>query len=206
MTMILRYSDEALIEGLRQRKLPYIEYLYHEYTPVVRHLVKQNSGNQSDVKELVHEAMIILYKRSLVKPFKLNCSLKTFFISICKNLWLQRLDNKYRLLYQADFEVNEPQCAYSMDEADVKEEENVKRRLLYKNIQTLPADCQRLLELYFLKTPYKEIARLMKFNNEVYVKTRKYACKNLLRKKIMKDPEYYQYFKYERHGNYPRMD
>lgn len=204
--MILRYSDEAIIAGLQQRKLRYIEYIYQEFTPVVRHHIKQNSGNQSDVEDLVQEAMIILYKRSMAQPFKLECSLKTYFISICKNLWLQQLDRKYRLLYQADIEVNEPQGVYTIDEKEIKEENYEKRRLFYKNILTLPTDCQRLLELYFLKTPYKEIARLMKFKDEIYVKTRKYTCKNLLRKKIMNDPEYQQFFEYERFGNYKRLD
>jgi RNA polymerase sigma factor (sigma-70 family) len=200
--MILRYSDETLIEGLRQRKQRHIDYIYQEFTPVVRHLVKQNSGSESDVGDLVQEAIILLYKRSLNQPFELKCGLKTFFISICKNLWLQHLDNKYRLLYQAEFEVNEPNSTYNSDDMETREENNEKRRLLYKNMLSLPADCQRLLELYFLKIPYKEIARLMNFKDEVYVKTRKYSCKNMLRKRIIGDPEYQQYFEYERHGNY----
>ena len=198
--MILRYSDEALIDGLRQRKLRYIKYIYQEFTPVVRHHIRQNTGNQSDVEDLVQEAMIILYKRTLDQSFKLRCSLKTFFISICKNLWLQHLDRKYRLLYQADFEVNEPQGAYNRDEKDNQEEDYLKLRLLYKNILSLPEDCQRILELYLLKTPYKEIAKLMNFKDEINVKMRKYSCKNLLRKRIMNDPEFHQYFEYERYG------
>ncbi|MEI6174598.1 MAG: sigma-70 family RNA polymerase sigma factor [Bacteroidota bacterium] len=204
--MILRYSDEVLINGLRQRKQRHINYLYQEFTPVVRHFVKQNSGNQCDVDDLVQDAMIVLYKRILNQPFELKCSLKTFFISICKNLWLQRLDNKYRLLFLADFEVNEPRGGYSFEEAEINEDNNVKRRLMYKNIQSLPADCQHLLELHFLKVPYKEIARLLKFTDDLAVKARKYHCKGLLRKKIMNDPEYYQYFEYERYGNHKRLD
>lgn len=197
--MRLQYSDEVLIKGLQQRKLHYISYIYREFTPIVRHLVQQKSGNESDVDDLVQEAMIILYKRSLNEPFKLECSLKTFFISICKNLWLQRLDNRYRLLYQSELEVNEPSQSYALNEMEIREEDSVKRRLFYKNMLALPADCQRILELYFLKVPFREIARLMGLRDELYVKTRKYACKNLLRKKIMNDPEYHQYFEYERH-------
>jgi len=37
----------------------------------------------------------------------------------------------------------------------------------------------------------------MNFKDEGYVKTRKYLCKNMLRKRIMKDPEYKQYIAYE---------
>jgi len=193
--MKLFYSDEALIDGLRKRKKSYIEYIYLEFTPLVAHHVCQNSGHTSDVDDLVQEAMLILYQRSMSQTFKLECSLKTYFFSICKNLWLQQLARKYRLLYQADSEVNEPHSTYRSDNPDRLEEEAVKHRLLYKSMLALPKDCQHLLELYFLEIPYKEIARMLKLKDEIIVKTRKYACKNLLRKKIMNDPEFHQYFK-----------
>lgn len=193
--MKLFYSDEALIDGLRKRKKSYIEYIYLEFTPLVTRHVCQNSGHTSDVDDLVQEAMLVLYKRSMSQTFKLECSLRTYFISICKNLWLQQLARRYRLLYQADSEVHEPRSIYRSDDPDRLEEEAVKNRLLYKSMLALPMDCQHLLELYFLEIPYKEIARMLKLKDEIVVKTRKYACKNLLRKKIMNDPEFHQYFK-----------
>ena len=67
---------------------------------------------------------------------------------------------------------------------------------MYKNLKLLPADCQKLLLLYMVKTPYAEIARVMNVKDENYVKTRKYSCKNLLRKKILNDPECHQLFDY----------
>ncbi len=196
--MILRYSDDVIIEGLRQKKSSYIAYMYQEFIPIVRHLVDKNSGNQQDMEDLFQDAIIVLYSRSQVQPFELNCSLKTYFISICKNLWLQRLERKFRLLYQADYGVNEPQADYSSEDPGLGEKILERRRLFYKNLLSLPIDCQRLIKLYCLKIPYKEIAMLMNFKDEVYVKTRKYSCKNLLRKKIMNDPDCYQLLKYER--------
>lgn len=193
--MKIFYSDEALIDGLRKRKKSYIEYIYQEFTPLVSRHVYHNSGHASDVDDLVQEAMFILYKRCKSQTFKLECSLKTYFVSICKNLWLQQLARRYRLLYQGDSEVNEPHITYRSDDPDHLEEEAVKQRLLYKSMLALPKDCQHLLELYFLEIPYKEIARMLKLKDEIVVKTRKYACKNLLRKKIMNDPEFHQYFK-----------
>ena len=196
--MILRYSDDVIIEGLRQKKSSYIAYMYQEFIPIVRHLVERNSGNQQDMEDLFQDAIIVLYSRSLVQPFELECSLKTYFMSICKNLWLQRLERKFRLLYQADYGVNEREGDYSTEDPKLGEKNLERRRLFYKNLLSLPIDCQRLIKLYCLKIPYKEIARLMNFKNEVYVKTRKYSCKKLLRIKIMNDPDCYQLLKYER--------
>ena len=196
--MILRYSDDVIIEGLRQKKSSYIAYMYQEFIPIVSHLVERNSGNQQDMEDLFQDAIIVLYSRSLVQPFELECSLKTYFMSICKNLWLQRLERKFRLLYQADYGVNEREGDYSTEDPKLGEKNLERRRLFYKNLLSLPIDCQRLIKLYCLKIPYKEIARLMNFKNEVYVKTRKYSCKKLLRIKIMNDPDCYQLLKYER--------
>ena len=203
--MILRYSDDDLIRGLQQKKSGCIHYLYQEFGPVVRHLVKRNSGTQQDVEDLFQDAIMILYQRSLVHPFKLECTLKTYFISICKNVWLQRLERKYRLLYQADIEVHEHRGVFSMDEKELKEEHHEQQRLFYRNLMNLPTECQRLLKLYFLNIPYKEIARLLNYKDEIYVKTRKYSCKNLLRKKIMNDPDYSQFLDYERYRNQQRL-
>jgi RNA polymerase sigma factor (sigma-70 family) len=200
------FTDKELIEGLRQRKPACIDYLYHEYYPVIRHYLLQNSGNQQDVEDLLQDTIIVIYKRILVEPFVLECSLKTFFMSICKNLWLQRLERKYKLLYQADFEVHESRANYPPDDQETTEENLEQQRLFYKNMMLLPHDCRRLLQLYCLKIPYKEIARLMKYKDEVYVKARKYACKKLLRKKIMNDPECRQFFNYDGNRNHLRLD
>ncbi len=200
--MLIHYSDDIIVDGLRQKKSSCIAYMYEEFGPIVRHMVNRNSGTLQDMEDLFQDAIIVLYKRSLVQPFNLECSLKTYFISICKNIWLQRLERKFRLLYQEDFEVQESLGIYLMDDEQLKEENLEQRRLFYKNLQLLPTDCQRLIRLYCLKIPFKEIARLMNYKDEIYVKTRKYSCKNLLRKKIMKDPECYQFLEYESHGNH----
>ena len=200
--MLIHYSDDIIVDGLRQKKSSCIAYMYEEFGPIVRHMVNRNSGTLQDMEDLFQDAIIVLYKRSLVQPFNLECSLKTYFISICKNIWLQRLERKFRLLYQEEFEVQESLGIYLMDDEQLKEENLEQRRLFYKNLQLLPTDCQRLIRLYCLKIPFKEIARLMNYKDEIYVKTRKYSCKNLLRKKIMKDPECYQFLEYESHGNH----
>jgi RNA polymerase sigma factor (sigma-70 family) len=204
--MTHQYTDQELIEGLRQRKRSCINYLYQEYFPVIRHYLKQNSGNSQDVEDMFQDTIIVLYKRSMVQPFVLECSLKTFFMSVCKNLWLQRLETRYRLLYQAEFEVHEAIGNYTMDDQELGSEYLEQQRLFYKNLMLMPTECRRILQLYCLKIPYKEIARLMKYKDEVYVKTRKYYCKKLLRKKIMNDPECRQFLKYDGNRNHMRLD
>jgi RNA polymerase sigma factor (sigma-70 family) len=204
--MMFQYSDEELLEGLRQREGSYIDYLYLEFYPLVRHHVIQNSGNLQDVDDVIQETMTVLYKRCIAAPLRLECSLKTYFMSICKNLWLQSLERNCRLLYQADYAVHETQGEYTLEEQCLKDESMEQQRLFYKHLMLLPNECRRLLQLYCLKIPYKEIARLLKYKDETYVKTRKYSCKQLLRRKIMNDPECQQFLIYHGNRNQQRLD
>jgi RNA polymerase sigma factor (sigma-70 family) len=204
--MFIHYSDEELLEGLRQRKSRNIEYMYREFSPLLRHFICRNSGNEQDMEDIFQDAITVLYVRSKSPSFTLDCNLRTYFMSVCKNLWLQRLERKYRLLYQAEYGVNEPSHTYLTDDRDIQEERLEINRLFYKNLMKLPLDCRRLIELYCLKVPIQQIARMLNMKNTVYVRTRKYTCKNMLRKKIMNDPEFNPYIDYEGNGFYQRLD
>jgi RNA polymerase sigma factor (sigma-70 family) len=204
--MIRHYSDEELIDGLRARKKACIDYLYQEFFPPIRHYLLRNSGNEQDVEDLFQDTLVVLYKQCQQDGLIRGCSLKTYFMAISRNLWLQRLERKYRLLYQADFEVHESRHSYSPEDQDVSEENLELQRIFYKNLMELPGDCRRLLQLYCLKIPYREIARLMNYKDEIYVKTRKYSCKKMLRRRIMNDPECQKLLCYEGKRNYLGMD
>jgi RNA polymerase sigma factor (sigma-70 family) len=197
--MMFQYSDEDLIAGLRQRNSSYIDFLYQEFFPIVRHHLLHNSGTHQDGEDLFHDGLIVLYNRIQTEPFKLECSLKTYFTAICKNLWLQRLERRYKLIYHAECEVQEEPAEYVTEDHDPTEQNLEQQRLFHKNLMQLPVECRRLLQLYCLKIPYREIAKLLKYKDEVYVKTRKYSCKKMLRKKIIKDPECDQFIKH--HGS-----
>ncbi len=201
MRRMRNYTDEQLIDGLRRRETRCIDYLYAEFFPVVRHHVQHNSGTDKDTEDVFQDSLVVLYRRCLKEPFRLQCTLKTYFMGIVKNLWNQRLDERYRLLFTASLEVHEDRAGYAAAQHDPTEDELERERLFYKNLMTMPDDCRRLLQLYCLKVPMKEIARILNYSDEEYVKTRKYLCKKMLRKRIMNDPECSQYIRYERTGN-----
>ncbi|MCK9203166.1 MAG: sigma-70 family RNA polymerase sigma factor [Bacteroidales bacterium] len=195
--MVTRYTDEDVIHGLQEKKRSYINYLYKEFFPVVRSIVERNSGTLQDVEDVFQDTIFVLYRQSLSEKIDLHCSLKTYFYAISRNIWLQRLERKYRLLYKPDFEVNEEKARYGQDDSDILEYELERRRLFQQHFFAMPADCQELLRLFFIKTPLKQIASMMHYKNTNYVKTRKYLCKNMLRKKILNDPKCNPFINYE---------
>ena len=193
--MILIYTNERLIKGLTEGKDSCVQFLYREYFPMVRSIVSTQNGNLEDAEDVFHDGLIIIFNRLKNKNFTLNSSLKTYLFSVCKNIWRRRLERKYRLLYGSDSYVNETGVNYSAD--DSEEEYAEKFRLYKKHFAELPEFCKQLLTHYICKTPLQDIARIMNYKDAEYVKARKYYCKNLLRKKIMSDPECKQFMNYE---------
>jgi RNA polymerase sigma factor (sigma-70 family) len=189
-------TDELLIKGLKEQDSKCIRYLYKEYFPLAKSIVERNSGNYEDAEDLFQDSIVVLYKRLTYEKITLKCSLKTFFFGICKNLWMQRLDRKWRLMFSENM-AEEPSGSYEINDKEFSEELLEKKRLFYKHFLTLPKRCQKILMLYLADLPLKKIAKELGLKNEEYAKARKYSCKNMLRKRIMNDPQCKPYLIYE---------
>jgi RNA polymerase sigma factor (sigma-70 family) len=199
---MIYFSDEALLKGLRNKRSDCIRQLYNEFFPLTKSIVERNSGNHEDAEDVFQDGLIVLYEKSLSDSISLQCSLKTYFYSICKNIWMQRLDRKWRLLYQNEL-VQEPSEEYDPFICSVNEEKLERTRLYHYHFMNLPEDCQKLIKMFLDQVPFKEIAVKMGFSSEAYAKTRKYLCKNMLRKRILKDPRYQMFFHYEEQRKSP---
>jgi RNA polymerase sigma factor (sigma-70 family) len=195
--MILHYSDSAIICGIREKNEKCIKYVMREYLPLVRSFVERNSGTQKDVEDIFQDSLIVLYCRCQEKEFTLSSSLKTYFFAIGKNLWLQRLERKNQLLFYADFEVNEEAAEYGTDNPDLKEFNLARMKLFRQHLESLPIECRMILTLFTQEKTMAEIAGAMGYSNEDTAKSRKYACKNMLVKRIKNDPRFKQFIGYE---------
>ncbi|MEI7490468.1 MAG: sigma-70 family RNA polymerase sigma factor [Bacteroidota bacterium] len=193
--MIILYTNEWLVKGFMEGRDSCIKYMYREYFPMVRSIVLSRNGNLEDAEDIFHDGLIIIYNRFKKNGFTLNSSLKTYLFSVCRNLWRRRLERKYRLLYGMDSYVSDTGGDETNESA---EEENAEKFRLYKkHFASMPEFCRELLTHYIRKTSLDDIARIMNYKDVEYVKARKYYCKNLLRKKILNDPECKQFMNYE---------
>lgn len=186
---MIRYSDEAIIEGLKLRRDDMIKYVYRELYPVIKNLVVSNSGTDEDAEDVFQDALVIVYKKGKDEGLVLSSSFKTFFYSVCKNLWLQRL-GKQKDIRQTFVEIEEP---ITLPESITKEMhaiENEKIKLYQKHFLSLGDDCQKVLRLFLRKISLREIAEIMGYKTEKYAKTRKYDCKEELKNRILNDPNY----------------
>jgi RNA polymerase sigma factor (sigma-70 family) len=183
---MLHYTDEAIVEGIGSRDSSIIKYVYKEFYPTIKFLITTNSGSDTDAEDIFQDALIILFKKILEENLVLTSSFKTFLYSICRNLWLQRLDRKF---FSLEFlELENISSLQDLSFSDPSEVEVEKYRLYQVHFLNLSEDCQKILRLFMNKRPLKEIAEVMGFKTEKYAKTRKFMCKEKLRNAILNDP------------------
>ncbi|MBM3404534.1 MAG: sigma-70 family RNA polymerase sigma factor [Bacteroidetes bacterium] len=184
-----RYDDRCLIEGIKNKDKAVLKYIYREYYQSVKHLVSDNSGSEEDARDLFQDVMVIIYQKAARNALSLSCSLKTYLFSISRNLWFQRLEKRKYECHFYNLELVEDEMAVHDCDDTPDDEAMEKSRLFMQHFIGLPADCQQILRLFFRKFTYRDIARILKLSNEKYAKSRKFMCKAMLRRRIMKDPK-----------------
>ena len=188
---MIHYSDEAIIEGLRLRSDYIIKYMYQEMFPMIRYLVVKNSGNDEDAEDVFQDGLIVVFKKIRDHELDLTCSFRTYIYSVCRNIWLQKLNKRKQ--YAREFSDVESFVDLPDKVDQFQEEEMEKYRLYQQHFLTLGEDCQKVLLLFMKKQSLKEIAVEMGYKTEKYAKTRKYLCKEELKKRIINDPKCHKF-------------
>src|SRR6476620_4948451 len=69
---------------------------------MVQTLVINNNGTADDAADIFQESMIVLFEKAKNPEFELNCQIKTYLYSVCKRLWLKRLQQMQRFGRQSE--------------------------------------------------------------------------------------------------------
>lgn len=179
-------SDEKLLEGIRSRNNQTLKKIYTDYYPMVRKFILRNNGNREDARDIFQDAVMIIFEKAQKRNFVLECSMKTFLYSICRNMWLQRLERRRKVMNVKDIE----NCCAEEDLA-IYEDTEVMRKLLYqKHFMNLSARCREILTLYLKQLSFDEITEQMGLGNKQYAIKKKYECIRTLIRRIHDDPEY----------------
>lgn len=184
---MIHFSDRAIVEGLKLNSDYIIKHVYQEYFPTIKYLIKKNTGNDEDAEDIFQESLIVVLKNIQKDDFYLSCSFLTYFYSISRNLWMQKLKQKRK--GTTSFDLIEK--FFNIPESSSRESaeaEQMKYRIYREHFNAMEKDCQRILLLSLQKFSSKDIAETMGYGSENYAKTKKYNCKERLKKSIMSDP------------------
>lgn len=188
------FTDEQILKGILRHDNVVLAYIYKQFFYKVNAFVRKNQGDEDDVNDVFQEAIIIIYRKLKENDLLFeNRSFEVYLFSVCRFLWLKQLEK--RRIEKEKINDTMPFQDEIYDDDLVAIVEKNERFLLYqKHFKNISSDCQKILQLFFDKVPIKQIAHIMGFKSEKYVKTRKFKCKELLVERIKQDVEYKKIF------------
>ncbi len=174
------YNEQALLKGLANNDSKSVDTLYKSHFPMVQHFVINNNGSFDDAKDVFQEAIITLYEKVQTDSFTLTCQIKTYLFSICKHLWLKRLQQMGR--YNAPLSSEEESVSVEVDMDDFNKKDAA-FAIMDRALNSLGEPCKSLLEGYYLnKKGMQELAADFGYTNADNAKNQKYKCLMRLKK------------------------
>ena len=178
--MKLELADKDLLEGLATGNRKTIELIYKHHFNMIQSLVINNSGSTDDARDIFQEALIVLYEKVRTGSFELNCQLKTYLFSVCKRMWLKKLQQSNRLI-STEIEL-EPLLSVEEDMVE-HEKRDADYERMNKAIVSLGEPCKSLLEAYYInQLNMQDIAAQFGYTNADNAKNQKYKCLMRLKK------------------------
>ena len=147
---------------------------------MIQAFILNNNGSYDDARDIFQEAMITLYEKAKTESFVLTCQIKTYVYSICRRLWLKRLQQLGRYVAQSDLiEETVP----VEEDLEIHEKRNADFAIMDRALNSLGEPCKSLLESYYLgKKGMNEIAAEFGYTNADNAKNQKYKCLMRLKK------------------------
>jgi RNA polymerase sigma factor (sigma-70 family) len=184
------FSDEQIQKGIIRHDNLVLTYIYKQFFYKVNAFIKKNSGTEDDVNDIFQEAVIVIYRKLKDNGTLFeNRSFEVYLYSVCRFLWLKQLQHRRTEREKINETLPFNDDVYD-DELSSLVEKNERYLLYQKHFRNISSDCQKILQMFFDKVPIKQIAQIMGFKSEKYVKTRKFKCKELLISRIKQDTEY----------------
>lgn len=173
-------NEQLLLKGLANDDAKAIDTLYKTHFGMVQAFILNNNGTYDDARDIFQEAVIALYEKAKNESFVLTCQLKTYLYSICRRLWLKRLQQMGR--YGMQVESLEETVPVEED-LEMHERRNTEFAIMDRALKSLGEPCKSLLEAYYLqKKDMQEIAGLFGYTNADNAKNQKYKCLMRLKK------------------------
>lgn len=174
------------LDGIKNNDSEVIRQIYTNFSPIIVKYILENSGTVNDAKDVIQDAMIVIFKKIGNDNLVLTSSFQTYLFGVCRFIWLRKIKKNKR-------EVITSAIKDTLTVNDEWEEELIASRklLLFRSkLSLLSAECRALLNYSFNGLSGKEIANKMNYTVE-FVKRKRFRCKKSLTNAIKDDPEYH---------------
>ena len=179
--MIISEHEQTLLKGLASNDKDSIESIYRENYSSIQSFVLNNNGSVDDARDIFQEAMIVVYEKASSGTFELNCLLKTYIYSVCRRLWLKRLQQLHK--YGNNLLENVEDTVAVEEDLELHEKHDGDFVIMENAMSKIGEPCKSLLDAYYIqKKNMQEIASDFGYTNADNAKTQKYKCLVRLKK------------------------
>jgi RNA polymerase sigma factor (sigma-70 family) len=173
-------NEQALLKGLARDDAKAIETIYKQNFTMVQTFIINNNGSYDDARDIFQEAMIALYEKAKSDSFVLTSKISTYVYSICRRLWLKRLQQLGRYSNQID---SLEETIAVEDDLEFHEKKNAEFVIMDRALNSLGEPCKSLLEgFYVKKIDMQALAKEFGYTNADNAKNQKYKCLMRLKK------------------------
>jgi len=173
-----RKSNE--LDLIREGDMEALTRLYRTNKKPVTMFITHNNGTADEAEDILQEALVILWERARRGNFELSVKPDTFIFATVRNLWLRQLSKKKKEnrpdFTDEQWESDDPSSLEMMMSSEAAQ-------LVRESLNELGETCRSLLiAFYWEELSMEEIAERMGFANAQTAKSKKYQCKEALRK------------------------
>lgn len=180
-------DNKTIVQGIRDQDKQILKSIYSIYFPTIKRYILENRGSEQDAKDVFQEGIIIIYRKIKEGNLNLTSSFKSYIYAVCRFVWLKQLTKEKENAEQLDTYLEYEEVPdVSLDEY----EKNEQYKLYQKHFLRLEKDCQKLLQLFLKNVPLKDIAEELGIGSQIYIKRKKYKCKEQLVRYIKSDPDF----------------
>lgn len=173
-------NEQLLLKGLVNNDSKAIDTIYKDNFSMVQAFILNNNGTYDDARDIFQEAMITLYEKAKSESFVLTCQIKTYVYSVCRRLWLKRLQQMGRFVVQSE---SLEETVPVEEDLEVHEKRNADFAIMERSLNSLGEPCKSLLESYYIhKKGMTEISAEFGYTNADNAKNQKYKCLMRLKK------------------------
>jgi RNA polymerase sigma factor (sigma-70 family) len=180
--------DETILAGILSTDLnEVIFHIYKQYSELISFNVVTMGGSLQDGEDIFQETVVTFIDLVRKGKFRGDSSIKTFLVSVARNIWLNELKKKKSLDHRAKiFETSREHI-----ENDIIE--NLNRREIKEQFLSLMGhlgeSCRRVLTLFYYENQsFEEIIQKMGYENEQVARNKKYKCMKELSDLIRDNP------------------
>jgi RNA polymerase sigma factor (sigma-70 family) len=184
-----RFSDSELVEAIREKEMleQAILQLYQDHAEITSSFIMGKGGTEQDADDIFQETVVSFIDSVQKEKFRQESGIRTFLISISKNLWYNEIRRRQRAgnrekIFETGREQEEAGISETIQDRELKQQLN---QLLIE----LGESCRKILELFYYENlSMKEIVSHLHYENEQVVRNKKYKCLQQLADKMKQNP------------------